>query len=317
MPETAAAEIHTPCLPQPLQPGDTIGLFSPAGPVRNIKKLQRGMDILRAMGFRLKLTNDIIPQTNPDIYLSAPDNERAAQLHSLWNDREVCGLMAVRGGFGCLRILGMIDFLLMTETPKMLIGFSDISGLLMATLTRANLISLHGPMVTSLGLSDDASIQSLYDNITGNWQTYQTNQKTEKETILRSGIGHGKLLPGNLTTLVHLIGTPWEPVWENSILIVEDTGDPLYKLDRLFTHLYSGGKLKKLSGLILGSFDNGNNGAGISYEKLKQRVVELTRPYSYPVWADFPIGHLSKNLTLPMGMLATMDSPEHTLHIHP
>ncbi len=315
--KTVAPDIHHHRLPKSLQPGDMIGLFAPAGPVRNIKELQRGMEILRAMGFRLKLITDITPQNNPEIYLASTDSKRAAEFHSLWGDPEISGLMAVRGGFGCLRMLKLINYRLLSISPKLLIGFSDLTSLLSAVLTGANLISLHGPVVTSLGQSDTISIQSLYDNITGNWQSYQIKEKGEKVTILRPGTGYGTLLPGNLTTLVHLIGTPWEPVWKKSILIIEDTGEPLYKLDRLFTHLNCAGKLEQLSGLILGSFDNGGNDLMINTKKLKQRIIELTRPYDYPLWADFPMGHLLRNLTIPMGMQATMDSDEHTLHIHP
>jgi muramoyltetrapeptide carboxypeptidase len=267
------------------------------------------------MGFRLKLPTDIIPNSDPQIYLAASDSERAAQLHDLWNDPKVRAIMAVRGGFGCLRMLGLVNYHFLAKNPKLIIGFSDLTSLLSAALKKANLISLHGPVVTTLGLSDDTTVQSLYECITGNWDSCQINQKTAKIKILRSGIGYGKLLPGNLTTMVHLIGTPWEPIWEKAIMMVEDTGEPLYKLDRLFTHLDSAGKLAKLSGLILGSFDN--NGLTINSDKLRQRVIELTLPYSYPVWADFPIGHLSKNLTIPMGMEATMDSHGQALHIHP
>ncbi len=317
MAETVATDIPKPQLPPSLRPGDTLGLFMPAGPVRNIQELKKGMDILQAMGFRLKMPADITPQNNQEVYLASSDDERVAELHSLWNDPEVHGLMAIRGGFGCLRILELIDYPLLFKTPKPLIGFSDLTSLLSAALTRANLISLHGPVVTSLGLSDEKSIQSLYNNITGNWQSYQIIQKAKEETILHSGTGYGKLLPGNLTTLVHLIGTPWEPVWEKSILIIEDIGEPLYRLDRLLTHLDCAGKLKKLSGLILGSFDNGNNSLKINSKRLKERVIELTRPYGYPLWANFPMGHLAENLTIPMGMQATMDSHRHTLYLHP
>lgn len=317
MPKTVVPEIFHPRLPPPLHPGDTLALFTPAGPVRDIKEMQRGMDILKSMGFRLKLLTDIPPLNNPEMYLAAPDSERAAEFHALWNDPEICAVIAVRGGFGCLRMLGLIDYPLLMKTPKLIIGFSDLTNLLCAALSKAGLISLHGPVVTSLGQLDDASIQSLYDCISGNWQPYKIHQRAEREVILHPGTGYGTLLPGNLTTLIHLIGTPWEPVWEKSILIIEDTGEPLYKLDRLLTHLDCAEKLKNLSGLILGSFDNGNNDSGTNPEKLKQRVSELSKPYNYPVWVDFPMGHLSRNLTIPMGMRATMDSCNYTLNIHP
>ena len=135
---------------------------------------------------------------------------------------------------------------------------------------------------------------------------------------MRGGNGQGQLIGGNLTTLVHLLATPWDLSWEGAILMIEDTNEPLYRLDRMLTQLALSGKLQQLSGLILGEFDTGED--SIAHLRLQEalwsRVMELVGP-GYPVWGNFPIGHRQRNLALPVGMEVVMDSSAGILHLVP
>lgn len=305
-----------PTLPPPLHAGDTIGLFCPAGPIRKMEHVEAGISCLKEMGFQIALAGELEILNDKEGYLAASDTIRADHFHALWLDDNIKALMAIRGGYGCLRLLNHLDFRGIRNHPKLLIGFSDLTALLAANYTRTGLIGLHGPVVSSLTKTDSSSQERLYSVLTGSYLPFHVEDSAQ---VLREGTGKGRIIAGNLTTIVHLIGTPWEPAFDGSILVIEDTGEPMYKIDRLLTHLSLCGRLERLSGLILGSFDTGSTGNTVSLlrQELYQRVIELTDKHGYPVWADFPIGHLEQNQAIPYGMGATMDSRDCTLILHP
>ena len=172
-------------------------------------------------------------------------------------------------------------------------------------------------MVTTLAHSDQLSFQRFKEALSGEFKPLTLTKDME---ILCSGTGRGRLAGGNLTTLTHLIGTPWQPDLSGRILFLEDTGEPLYKLDRMLTHLACCGLLENLAGLLLGVFDPGQ------YDRLEilrlneqvwHRALELTQGASYPVWGGLPIGHQQGNVTLPVGMEAVMDSSTGRLRFLP
>jgi len=301
-------------MPPALKPGDCIGLISPAGPVRDPDRVAAGIRLLEDMGFRVKSFRQ--PGSNNE-YLAATDQERVNELHRLWADDEVHALMAIRGGYGCLRMVQSLDMDLPAMTPKMLIGFSDITVLLNAVCQQAAIMTIHGPVVSSLVRSDHESRQAFFSLLTGHLTEYHLSGRLE---TIKDGTARGILRGGNLTTLVHMIGTPWEIPWQNSLLVLEDTGEAMYRLDRMLTQLYHGGKLQRLAGLILGTFDTriDEDRAEIRlHEQLFNRVLELTTEFDYPVWGKFPIGHGQQNTSLPLGMEATMDSAAGRLRLHP
>jgi muramoyltetrapeptide carboxypeptidase len=278
--------------------------------------VKKGIDCLQDFGFRIKTLESLQEQIDANTYLSAPDTVRAKRLRMLWMDDEVKALMAVRGGYGCLRLLERIDFTLFRDNPKLLIGFSDLTILLAANCSEAGLIGLHGPVVSTLSQVDRQSRERFFSLLTG---SYLPCPVAGKVKILRQGMGHGPLIIGNLTTLVHLIGTPYEPVFENSLLIIEDTGETMYRIDRMLTHLACGGRLANLAGLILGAFDMGSDlqDSNRMQQQLFDRVTDLAKDYAYPVWGNFPVGHGNRNYTLPYGMMATMDGDQGLLSLHP
>lgn len=305
-----------PLLPEPLQPGDTIGLFSPSGPVRDMNRVKAGIAVLREMGFQVRVPNTTTVRTGGNDYLSDSDAARAGQLQNLWDDDTIKALMAVRGGYGCLRLLDRIDFARFKTRPKWLIGFSDLTVLLASMFLETGLIGIHGPVVSSLAETDIPSRQRLYALLTGSYRPY-----FEKSvTVLRSGSGRGRLVAGNLTTICHLLGTPWEPDLTGAVLLLEDTGEPMYRIDRMLTHLACAGGIKNLAGLILGDFDPGGSAAAVNTrlrQPLFERVSELTTGSSYPIWADFPVGHLARNQAVPYGMEVSMGSGRPELKLHP
>lgn len=302
-----------PYLPPPLQRGDIIGLFCPAGPVRDGQRLRAGIELIRAMGFEVRISGPAEPRSG---YLADTDIRRAEHLAALWGDKEVKAILAIRGGFGCLRLLDRLDWSMFQRSPKFLAGFSDVTVLLNTLFHRANLVSIHSPVATSLARSDEESATALFSLLTG--KILETIRPRGLE-ILRGGTSRGRLVGGNLTSLVHLLATPWDNPWDDCILLLEDTNEPLYRLDRMLTQLALAGRLDRLAGLVLGAFDSGRDDKAANHrlqEGVWTRVMELAGP-GYPVWAGFPVGHQERNLALPIGMEALMDSSAGTLVFTP
>lgn len=315
MRETAVVDHPLPLLPPPVQPGDTIGLFCPAGPIRNMQAVEQGIACLQNLGFRVKCSRKFRQENDPNVYLAAADIDRAQELQSLWQDDEVAALMAVRGGFGCLRLLEFLDFSFIRTRPKLVVGFSDLTALLAAIHRQTGLIGLHGPVVSTLASIDRSSRQCLLARMTGDFSSRSGNSTMK---ILCPGTATGPLIVGNLTTLIHLIGTPYEPQFGEAILVLEDTGEPIYRIDRMLTQLAGAGKFNQLAGLIIGSFDTGQ---GVDfdegqYQLLQERILELTAEKNCPVWSNFPLGHGEQNHALPYGMVASMEA-DGSLGLHP
>lgn len=305
---------NKPYLPPPLKQGDTIGLFCPAGPARDEQRLRGGIELIRAMGFAVRVSGPTASGTGG--YLADTDKHRVAHLEALWRDEEVKAILAVRGGFGCLRLLDRLDWSVFQRCPKFLAGFSDVTVLLNTLLHRAELVSIHSPVVTSLVRSDKASATTLFSLLTGGMAQAIRPRGLE---ILRGGIGTGRLVGGNLTSLVHLLATPWDHAWDKCILLLEDTNEPLYRLDRMLTQLALAGRLQRLAGLLLGTFDSGRDDSTGNHrlqEGVWNRIMELAGS-DYPIWAAFPVGHREQNIALPIGMEAVMDSAAGALFFSP
>ncbi len=305
---------RNPILPAPLRPGDLIGIIHPAGPVRNAAIFEQGLRILRDLGLRIR---HYPPEGNGAEYLAAGDRYRLREFHRIWADDEVKALIAARGGYGCLRIMRGMDADFLRLRPKRLIGFSDLTVLLNGIFGETGTVTLHGPMITALPRIDRLSLQHFKEVLSNRFPPLLPASDL---AILRPGIGQGRLTGGNLTTLTHLIGTPWQPEFTGNILFIEDTAEPPYKLDRILTHLSCCGLLDNLAGLILGVFDPSHDDRLEILrlnEQVWKRVLELTDSSVYPVWGGFPIGHRQTNFPLPVGMEAIMDSTTGTLRFLP
>ena len=303
---------HNPTIiPPPLRRGDCIGLFSPAGPVRDKNRVAAGIRLLHELGFR---TRQLRSGKESHAYLAADDQTRANEFHALWADDDIRALMAVRGGYGCLRIIDSLDFALLRTRPKLLIGFSDVTILLNTISERTGLITVHGPVVSSLIDCDRDSLQAFTTLLAGDLHEYRFPRQVE---VLRPGKASGILRGGNLATLVHLVGTSWDISWDGALLFLEDTGEPMYKIDRMLTQLFLGGRLNNLAGLILGTFDSRDAADRQRFqEQVWNRVLELTVRSGYPVLGGFPAGHLEMNHPLPIGGAATLDTGNGCLRLH-
>ncbi len=290
--------------PPLIKKGDTIGLVAPAG-IWDEELFRQGVGLLADYGFKVKFPRDF---AQPEKYLAGSDEYRTEIFHDMWRDPEVSAILAVRGGYGSLRILGRIDYDLIKAHPKPFVGFSDITALHSAIFNQTGLVTFHGPMLTTIGKSSRESIASFFHTLTKGDYLPVNNKSLE---ILKPGNGSGQLAGGNLTTLNHLLATPYEVSWENKIIFLEDVGEPLYRIDRLLTHLATAGRFKGISGLLLGSFTNCGD-----VELIWERVLELFHDENLPIWGNCPFGHAQENIMLPFGGEVTITDNELQISNH-
>lgn len=293
--------------PAALRPGDLIGVAAPAGYLQRHERFHQGRLILEEMGFEVYEPEKTWPGHG---YLADSDKARIAELHRLWSNPEINAIIALRGGFGSLRLLQEIDISLIIKRPKLFVGFSDITVLHSVFCNEAGMVCLHGPGLASLPDCDQLSRERLYHCLRGNWH------RTLKENIelIRGGDPvTGTLLGGNLASLNTLLGTRWFPDLKGAVLLLEDINEPLYRLDRMLTQLWLSGAIDSVSGLILGQFADDTVDA-IERQRRNEfvwsRVQELTSGTSIPIWGNFPVGHCQRNLTMPLGAVCRMDNRE-------
>jgi muramoyltetrapeptide carboxypeptidase len=296
-----------PVFPAPLQKGDTIGVIAPAGQLHDKTNFIKGVEILHEMGFKVKFPRELWPGHE---YLADSDENRGYEFNSLFRDGKIKALISLRGGYGCLRMLEKIDLDLVVANPKFLVGFSDITILQNHLYAQTGLVSLHGPVMTSLGNATKDTLERVYTCLTSiNMKHYTIDSKNIE--ILRDGPDIvAPLIGGNLASLVTLLGTQYDFSWDNKIIFLEDINEPLYKIDRMLTQLKLAGKLNKIAGLILGDFSTSSNRNEIEKLRFKesvwQRVLELCPHHALPVWGNFPSGHCPCNLCFPLGAVAEM-----------
>ncbi|MGB8192686.1 MAG: LD-carboxypeptidase, partial [Chitinophagaceae bacterium] len=236
-------------IPPYLEPGDTIGIVCPAG-YMPIEKAQTCIDTLKAWGFNVKTGSTL--GGNSDNYFSGTDEERLYDLQQMLDDDSVQAVLCGRGGYGLGRIVDRIDFTKFKEHPKWIIGYSDVTVLLCHIWRRYKIAGLHSPMAAAFneGGAETAYVQSMKQMLTGE----EANYSCAPHHYNKTGEAEGKLLGGNLSLLVHLTGTSSEIKTKGKILFLEDVGEYLYSIDRMFWHLKRNGKLDKLAGLIIGGF---------------------------------------------------------------
>ncbi|HYR02209.1 MAG TPA: LD-carboxypeptidase [Syntrophobacteria bacterium] len=290
--------------PPRLRPGDRVGLVTPASPCPT-EELRAGCAVLERFG--LKVTVDARTEYHLR-YLAGKDEERAARLRESLADKTLRALFCTRGGYGSMRILPQLPYALLRRSPRALVGFSDITALLAACCRHAGVVCFHGPTVSTLPTSDEASLASLWHALNGD---EPVTVQVPEPVCLRPGKAAGPVLGGNLTMLCHLVGTRFFPSLRGALLFLEDRNEALYRIDRMLTHLIQAGRLAGIAGLMVGTFiDCGSPGDLL--DLLRERLA----PFTFPVLAGLPVGHGNRNVTLPLGLAATLDAEAGTLTYH-
>ena len=288
-------------VPARIKPGDTIGIVGPAGPFDR-QTFLRGVRIIEDMGFQIFIPPGLFEKNR---YLAGSDNHRVQFVNQLFADTSIDAIICARGGYGSMRILPMLDYDTIQNNPKVFIGFSDITILLSVLVSRCNLVTFHGPVVTSLADASEETKCSLFSNVTS--ESNLEIKLLSGETII-PGMAAGEVCGGNLTMLCHLVGTPFATEFENKILFLEDRGEAPYRIDRMLVHMALAGCFKGLSGIILGTFEECG-----PIEDVIKIIVEVFEKYSIPILAGLDAGHGRHNLTIPLGIEATLDADRHSL----
>lgn len=287
--------------PRRLKPGDTIGIVAPSSPF-DPQKFTKGQGVLESMGFRTYADGEIFQKHG---FLAGTDEQRAGQINRFFADPAIHAVFCARGGYGSMRTLPFIDFDTVRENPKIFVGFSDVSVLLSVFTQRCHMVTFHGPVVTTLGNAAEETITAVKTALTSNKSLMLA---PEKSFVIKSGVSSGIITCGNLTTLCHLLGTPYMPEFKEKILLIEDTGEALYRIDRMLNHMKFAGCFEGLRGLVLGSFEKCGE-----MKSVYEIVEKIFRDIHIPILGGFDIGHGNVNLTIPLGIEATLDTERQTL----
>ncbi len=301
--------------PPKLVEGDVVGLVAPGSFIKE-KGLQKSVESIEKLGLKTYYTDRIL---NRHGYLGGSDNDRAADINHMFENENVQGIICARGGYGCNRILPSLDYELIKNNPKVLVGYSDITALNYALYAQAKLVSFHGPV--GISTFNNYSVEYLKKVIMDDSKPTELRNSSENLKkakpeygvyTISPGIAEGELIGGNLSIAASLIGTSYDVDYTGKIIYLEDIGEEPYRIDRMLTELLLAGHLQKAAGIALGVFvdcevDEDKPSFKDSFtlkEVLKDRLGNLGIPVIY----GLSFGHIANKYTLPFGVKAKLDT---------
>lgn len=305
--------------PPRLRPGATIGLVNPAGATYVRSDLDVVTESLEALGLRWKAGAHVTDRYG---YLAGTDTARAADVNAMFADPEVDAVMAVRGGWGCNRILPLIDYDAVARNPKILIGYSDITSLLIACYAKTGLVTFHGPVGTStwnrysVGWFQRVLMEGAAETMQNPRSTGDNLAQTrDRIHTITPGTARGRLVGGNLSVLTAMLGSSFVPPWERVILFLEDDGEHIYRVDRMLTHLRLAGVLDRITGFVFGKCTNCDAGSGYGSLTLEDVFADCVAPHGMPAFAGAMIGHIENKFTVPLGIEVEIDAGAGTIRM--
>ncbi|MBT5225113.1 MAG: LD-carboxypeptidase [Candidatus Marinimicrobia bacterium] len=308
--------------PERLSPGDTILFVAPSGYLKK-ERMALAKKRLEERGYITIQSDDIFRQHG---YLGGTDKRRVDEFMVGWTNPHVKAIFPGTGGYGTTRILDQLDYNIIKANPKILVGFSDITGLHLAINKMTGLTTFHTPSpMYGLGSAKNLSpISNHYfwqaiekDNPNGYTIDPKDFELEDSIITLHGGKGKGELIGGNLSLINTLMGTPYEIETKGRILFIEDVGEAPYRIDRYFSQLKMAGKFDHLEGVIIGKLTRrpteppDDENSFTMMEVLEQYFSKL----GVPVLANFPIGHYKHNISLPIGIMAEIDADKQLIHI--
>jgi len=290
--------------PSRLRRGDTVGIIAPASPP-NLENLQRSLAFLSDLGLKVKMGQHV-KQING--YLAGSDNERIEDLHTMFQDDEVNAIICAGGGYGTARIADRIDYSLVAANPKIFWGYSDITFLHQAFLKKTGLVTFHGPMLASdIGKEDVNELsKKLFAQLFAPKEFTYNEEISPLHTVV-SGKARGQLIGGNLSLLTSTLGTQFELDTAGKLLLIEDVNEEPRAIDRMLNQLYMSGKLSQAAGIVIGDFANcvPSRNLSLSLDEVLNYYFKLVNK---PALSGFKIGHCSPNISIPLGVDATLDA---------
>jgi len=317
-----AAEPPSIVKPKRLAPGDTVMLVAPANATFNTVDLQIAKESLTALGFNVKVGAHLLDRHG---YLAGDDKARAEDVNKAFDDKSIAAVHAIRGGWGSARLLPYLDFDTIRRNPKIMIGYSYVTALLLSIHAKTGSVTFHGPI--GLGRWDAYSLdyykrvlfnaeQVTYSNKQGLSDRNALVQTEFRSQTITHGRARGRLLGGNLTVMTAILGSPYLPDWDNAILFTEDVGEDYYRIDRMITQLKLAGVLGKIKGFIFGSCSECGPGDGnFGALTLEEIFADHIKPLGVPAWQGAMIGHGQPQWTLPVGAEVEIDADAGTIKL--
>ena len=298
--------------PPRLKKGDTVALVNPAGATFHPEDVVIAGETLTALGLKMKTGEHLLDRYG---YLAGSDKARADDINNMFGDPGVTALLTLRGGWGCNRILDLIDYDLIAKNPKIIMGYSDITSLLLALNAKTGLVTFHGPV----GISTWNEYSTQFVNrLLFDAEQFSMENPTEigdnltrtKDRVLtiNGGKARGKLLGGNLSVLTAMVGSEYLPDFKGNILFLEEVGEDIYRVDRMLTQLKLAGILKQLSGFVFGKCSDCGPGKGYGSLTLEEVLDDHIKPLEIPAWYGSMIGHIENKFTMPLGIEAEIDA---------
>ena len=294
--------------PPRLHEGATLALVAPASPPLEPEKIPEITARLEREGFRVKPGKHLGKR---DGYLAGTDAERAKDFNAAWADPEVHGILALRGGYGSCRILPLLDYEAMRVTPKPFFGYSDNTALHAAIFKEARLVTFHGPNGTEAFLESNREYMRRMFFTGGQAELFATSLGGRLSTVVHGKIS-GRLIGGNMTCLVRLLGTPYAPDFKDAILFLEDIGEKAYRIDGMFTQLRLAGVLEKMRGLVLGRFTHSDEAEA---RRVEECLMREARAIGVACVMRAPIGHFPEQVIVPHGAMAELDADDKKLRV--
>jgi muramoyltetrapeptide carboxypeptidase len=295
--------------PPLLAPGARVALVSPAGPLRGPADLERAIANVQALGWEPIVGSHVLARRG---YFAGNDAERFGDLDRALRDPGVDGIWFARGGYGSMRLLDGIDYVAIARRPKALIGFSDITALHAAIGARSAIVTYHAP--TARGVLSAFSRASLERAVVRGEDPCGVAAGAR---TVRPGTAEGRLMGGNLAMLAALAGTPYFPPLDGAILVVEDIGEAVYRIDRMLQQLRLSGALARVAGLVFGAFTDCPETSDDGLRRIDEVIAEAADAAGVPCLAGVPVGHIEEQWTLPLGLTATLDATRGALHVLP
>lgn len=304
--------------PKKLNKGDVIGIISPASLPNDLTKIEKGVNYLEKLGYRVEVGKNVEKSYG---YLAGSDEERLDDLHAMFKNKNVKAIINIRGGYGSGRLLDKINYNLIKKNPKIFVGYSDITALQMAFLKKTGLVTFAGPMLAVDFWKDevDPFTEEFF------WKMISSTKKIgklinpDKENFytLTKGRGEGKLIGGNLSLISSLLGTPYQPDFNNSVLLLEEIGEEPYSIDRMFYQLkYATNSFKNIKGIIIGRFaDCYIKDKDIPSLTLNDVISDYFGELKIPVIYNVKHGHIEQNLTIPWGLKTKMNASRNFIEI--
>lgn len=297
---------------KPLESGARVALVAPAGPLQKPEELPRAQENARTLGWEPIVGDHATERMG---YLAGHDRDRLNDLNRALRDPTIDGIWCLRGGYGMMRILEGVDYDALSRSPKVIIGYSDVTALHAAVQRRCRLVTFHGP--TAREMLSDFSRDSLQRALTNQADSCGTAPAARE---INAGSAEGRLVGGNLSVLASLAGTPFAPDLTESILVLEDINEPVYRIDRMLQQLKLTGALSGCRGIAFGDCTDcpenaGGGGDGGDGRPFDQVLGELADSLGIPCLAGIPVGHIPDQWTIPLGAIAKLDTAERSLTV--